>query len=54
VWGRIQLDRTGKAALAIGIGLSRGTHTITATYEGSDRFASGSASTTFTLVPAQF
>jgi hypothetical protein len=54
VWGRIQLDGHGKAALAIGTGMSRGTHTVTATYEGSARFASGSSSTTFTLVPAQF
>jgi hypothetical protein len=54
VWGRVQLDIHGKAALAIGTGMSRGTHTVTAVYEGTAVFDSGTASTTFNLVPAQF
>jgi hypothetical protein len=54
VWGRVLLDNHGKAALAIGIGLPRGTHTIAAYYDGNAAFASGASTTTFTLFPAQF
>jgi hypothetical protein len=49
VLGQIDLDGRGQTALARGIGLPAGRHTITATYEGNARFAAGSASLALSL-----
>jgi hypothetical protein len=49
VLGEIDLDRSGTAALARGIGLPPGRHTITATFEGSASYAAGSASLSLSL-----
>jgi hypothetical protein len=54
VLGRVQLDSHGKAALARGIGLPLGTHTLAAYYDGNARFAAGASTTTFTLTRAPF
>jgi hypothetical protein len=49
VLGEYDLDSNGAVAIARGIGLPAGRHTITASYEGDANFAAGSAALSLSL-----